>query len=50
MTTKKYLMDPVFFIMVQIQDVLDNRMQEGPIFKGCVNIFPIFGSLEPFEG
>jgi hypothetical protein len=24
--------------MAQIQDVLGNRMQEGPIFKGCVNI------------
>jgi hypothetical protein len=24
--------------MVQIQDVLGNRIQEGPIFKGCVNI------------
>jgi hypothetical protein len=24
--------------------------QEGPIFKGCVNLFPTFGRLEPFEG
>jgi hypothetical protein len=24
--------------MVQIQDVLGNRIQEGPISKGCVNI------------
>jgi len=36
--------------MVQIQDVLGNGMQKGPIFKGCVNIFSVFGSLEPFEG
>jgi hypothetical protein len=36
--------------MVQNYAVLGNRKQKGPIFKGCVNIFPTFGSLEPFEG